>query len=114
MGVILVSASEFLATDLPSELKDVARCSISPADSHYSSNTSTVPHCFQNSTGHSKSTDNDDDEATEQKHTVWLFTILASVAFVFFVFVFRPKYRRVDSERRASFEQSTYVGAVNR
>ena len=108
MGIILVSVSEILATPLSSELKSIAQCSSTPDhDSHYD-----VPQCFQNSTIHSNSTGGDD-EATDQRHTVWLFAILVSIVFVFFVFVFRPKYQRVDSERRASFEQSTYVGTLN-
>ena len=108
MGIILVSVSEILATPLSSELKSIAQCSSTPDHaSQYD-----VPQCFQNSTIHSNSTGGDD-EANDQRHTVWLFAILVSIVFVFFVFVFRPKYQRVDSERRASFEQSTYVGTLN-
>ena len=106
--------SEILATPLSSDLLNVNKCGSTPV-SHYNSNTSTLPYCFQKS--HNDSIPSkivDSDELTDQKHTVWLFTILIALVYVLFVFVFQPKYKRVDSERRASFEQSVYVGALNR
>lgn len=113
MGVVLISMSSILATPLSPELNSINQCGSSTV-SHYRSNTSTVPYCFQqpyNDSNPSKPTDSD--QFTDQKHVVWLYAILIAVVYVFFVFVFRPKYRRSDSERRASFEQSTYVGTVN-
>ena len=115
MGILLVFiSSSVLATPLPQYLLQVNQCG-STAVSHHSGNTSTLPSCFQvsrNSSVPSKLTESD--ELIEQQHGVWFFAILISVIFVFFVFVFHPKYKRVESEKRASFEQSVYVGPVNR
>ena len=109
-----MSVSEVLATPLSTELMSINQCGSSTV-SHHSSNISTLPSCFQQS--HNNSVPSkliDSEQVFDQKYSVWLFTILIAVVFVFFVFVFQPKYRRVDSERRASFEQSTYVGTLNR
>ena len=109
--------SEVLATTLPAELRQINKCGSIPASHHPGRNnhTSTLPYCFQES--HNISIPSKLVETTElsdQKHGVWFFAILMSVVYVFFVVVFRPKYKRVDSERRSSFEQSVYVGTVNR
>ena len=114
VGIILVLLSQVLSTPLPYELQQVNQCgSTISTGSH--GNVSTLPLCFQESHNNSiPSKTTESVSLVDQQHGVWFFSVMISVVFVFFVVVFRPKYKRVESEKRASFEQSVYVGPLNR
>ena len=114
MGIVFVFMSQILSTDLSPELMQINQCGSSVVNDHYG-NESTMPSCFEESHNSSiASVIVESVQPRDQQHAVWFFAILMCAVYLFFVVVFRPKYKRVESEKRASFEQSVYVGPLNR
>lgn len=104
VGIVIVLIGEVIQTSLPAELVDINQCLGASV-----TNDSSIPSCFRPS--HNSSVPSIIHQSTQLKdssNTIILCLILTVVNFVFLVLCFWPKYKRMDSEKRDSFEKSLY------
>ena len=101
MGIIIVIIGEKLAQPLsPDQFEN--KCS-----SSLPTNDTSVPTCFHSSQNSSILTD--ETALSDQNHTIMFCIGITIVNFIILVACFRPKYRRVESEKRCTFEKSVVV-----
>ena len=102
MGTVLIFISTPLQTPLPANLLDRAQCQTKDSRKNF-----TLP-CsesfYNNSTIHSSTITPQD-----FSHAMLFYLFLMAGIFIVLVLTFYPKYRRVDAEKKAKFEESVYI-----
>lgn len=101
MGIVLVLISQLLQTDISTEH---AKCQTQ--DSH--TNTSTLP-CSSSFYSDNSTTLSSEITPKDFGHATLLYLFLMAGLFLLFVITFHPKYRRVEAEKTAKFEESVYI-----
>ena len=102
MGIILVLLSQALQTDLSPHLLQHAHCS---ARDIHGNDSLPCDYGYGNSTGRTPRSITPMSFGNAQL----LYLFLVAAIFLVFVILFRPVYRRVNAEKKASFEESVYV-----
>ena len=105
MGIIIVLVGQAIQFPLASNLIAINQCGGSSK-----LNDTSLPRCFQSSQNNSvpsiltKATD-----LYDSSHTIWMCLAITVVNYFILVGCFWPKYRRIESEKRSSFEKSVMV-----
>ena len=105
MGIVIVLVGQLIQYPLSDELIAINQC----GDTSNLNDTS-VLNCFQPS--HNNSVPPTIKKATDlynSSHTIFFCLALMLANFFILVICFRPRYRRMESEKRSSFEKSTRV-----
>ena len=100
MGIILVFISQALQTDISTEY---AQCQTQ--DTHH--NTSHLP--CSSSFYKTNSTLSNSITPKNFSHASLLYLFFMAGLFLLFVITFHPRYRRVEAEKTAKFEESVYI-----
>ena len=102
MGILIVLIGEQIQYSLSDELLAINKCGSSEV-----LNDSSIPKCFRPSHNDSvPSTIVQATELTNSTNTVTFCLALTIVNLFILVVCLRPKYKRMESEKRASFEKS--------
>jgi len=106
MGIAIVLLSQVLQVDLTPDLMAANKCA-----STSNALNSSQPSCFHsNNTGNPQYQIGASIQPKDLSYVVLFSVALMSAVYLFFVLVFPPRYRRVEAEKRVSFEKSMYVG----
>ena len=104
VGIVIVLVGEMIQVPLSDELIKINQC-LGPSVT----NDSSIPSCFRPSHNSSiPSVIRQSTELTDSSNTIIFCLVLTVLNFMFFVLCFCPKYKRMDSENKASFEKSLY------
>ena len=103
MGIILVFISQALQTDLPAGLAEHAQCQTRD------SNTNSSLPCSASFYNSNSTVSSNDVTPKDFGHGLLFWLVLLFMLFVLLVLAFHPKYRRVNAERKAKFEESVYI-----